>query len=326
MVLYALHKNETAYSFNHATAKQKTKINTGNRKMKTLTALNAILKDKHSVHSLITTSNPKVEKNAKALGIAGACLHLDPVFAVWVCSFAGLCKKLCLNKAGNPSHKVGKALARYSRTALVDNDEQLFLFALAIGIARYYRKAKKSGFKTVSFRPNATSDLLFETMFLTITPSMKPLLNRYGVRCRVGKQYTIFQLFPSIVFYDYSKVPVRFERELPKNYSLAFSLDGANNVDCAIEVLNAGGNVAIPFYSVPSEFTLIDSNGKAFTYPVYNGDNSDYRPSDPKAHIVGLKYKRVSNGESNENNGFIIERIAQSIAQQSKAQSIAVAK
>ncbi len=87
--------------------------------------------------------------------------------------------------------------------------------------------------------------------------------------------------FPTVQFYDYTKIPRPWRRTLP-NYHLTFSFSGANLTD-ALSALQHGINVAVVFQrQLPSTW-----NG----YPVINGDESDLRFIDAKGVIVGLKAK-----------------------------------
>jgi hypothetical protein len=252
---------------------------------------------------LITTANTKVEKNIKD-GFYTGVVHLLPDYDIErVCPFAGLCSKLCLTNAGNPAYLAGKLKARYARTALCFENRQLFLFYLAIDIARHCIDAAKLGLNP-AIRPNGTSDIPFESKAyrLLVTAAMMPLLARYGVNAEIGKAYTIFELFPEVQFYDYTKIYARLGRE-PENYHLTFSLDGQNNVNSAELALRRGYSVAIPFYTLPDSVEL---NGRI--YSVFDADKTDFRPLDPRGQIAGLKYKRNAGGKANNvNNGFIIE-------------------
>ena len=266
----------------------------------TLKALNAHLKAAHDVRAnILTTSNPKVEKNEK-LGKLGAILHLDPAFADWVCPFKGLCATGCLNVAGNPAHLTGKLNARRNRTALLENDYELFMFTVAVDIARKRRKAEKAGL-ALTMRLNGTSDIVWEAKRFTVRTWMLPLFAKYGIDAAAGLTVTLFDLFADVVFYDYTKVIARLRRPLPVNYHLTFSLDGHRNIDAAHEALVLGFNVAVPFYTVPARFEL-----GGFSFEVLDGDATDYRPADPAegGYIIGLKYKRV---RGFVNNGFIVD-------------------
>ena len=100
------------------------------------------------------------------------------------------------------------------------------------------------------------------------------------------ENYNLFEKFPMLQFYDYTKIQKRalkFARgEYPPNYHLTYSLN-EDNYDKAVEVLNEGGNIAVVFRKdLPDTFM-----GKK----VVNGDLHDLRYLDPKNVVVGLKAK-----------------------------------
>jgi hypothetical protein len=133
------------------------------------------------------------------------------------------------------------------------------------------KRAKRKGMKAAC-RPNGTSDILWELHL----PEM-------------------FEEFPNIQFYDYTKIENRFSRPLPLNYHLTFS-HSENNIDACFRVLNAGFNVAVVFNNLP---IAMEFGFQGF--PVCDADKSDYRPSDPKG-ISGLSIKAGVKDES----GFVV--------------------
>ena len=131
------------------------------------------------------------------------------------------------------------------------------------------------------FRLNLTSDLPWE----------KILLN--------GKN--VFDLFPNVQMYDYTKNSARMTAflagELPSNYHLTFSRSESNEplVDA---VLASGGNVAVVFRGeLPKQW-----KGKR----VVSGDESDLRFKDPKNVVVGLVEKGRAKKDSS---GFVVEPV-----------------
>ncbi len=88
--------------------------------------------------------------------------------------------------------------------------------------------------------------------------------------------------FPSVQFYDYTKIPRAWERSL-SNYHLTFSFSGSNLAE-SLDALAHGLNVAVVF---PTSSFPTSWHG----FPVVNGDASDLRFRDPKGVIVGLKAK-----------------------------------
>lgn len=142
---------------------------------------------------------------------------------------------------------------------------------------------KHKGTAIVTIRLNGTSDIPYENLRVF----------------EGGKN--IFEVFPKVKFYDYTKNYTRFDKVLPKNYTLTFSRSETNN-EKAMELLERGFNVAMVFDKTPKKYE---------GYKVINGDKDDLRFKDPKNVIVGLKYKNLtSNGANNKKafeSGFAIK-------------------
>jgi hypothetical protein len=117
----------------------------------------------------------------------------------------------------------------------------------------------------VTFRLNGTSDIRWEK-----------------IKVREGKN--IFELYPDVQFYDYTKNPKRFDDVLPANYDLNFSRSETNDKH-AMAILKKGYNVAMVFNKIPNEYE---------GFEVINGDETDLRFLDKKGVIVGLKYKSIT--------------------------------
>jgi hypothetical protein len=125
----------------------------------------------------------------------------------------------------------------------------------------------------------------------------------------------IFQQFPDIQFYDYTKHHKRMLRYLdarrglndatfPANYQLTFSRSENNWEQCE-QVLMAGGNVAVPFHVGRTKPLPQYWNG----FRVYNGDLTDLRPLDPQnGYIIGLRAK--GKGRADHESGFIVNPIS----------------
>ena len=107
---------------------------------------------------------------------------------------------------------------------------------------------------------------------------------------------TVFDLFPNVVFYDYTKI---FKRDVSKikNYSLTWSYSQANTwySDHYKTAIKNGLNIAVVFRKdLPKEFLNLK---------VINGDKDDLRFLDPKNVVVGLKAKGKAR---KDNSGFVI--------------------
>lgn len=118
----------------------------------------------------------------------------------------------------------------------------------------------------------------------------------------------VFERFPDIQFYDYTKIPTRIHAFLdgnfPKNYHLTFSRSEVNEDECR-KVLAKGGNVA-------TVFPVDQFPEKYLDHEVIDGDVSDLRFLDPRPCIVGLKAKNKFG--RHDQTGFVV-RISLPMAQ-----------
>jgi hypothetical protein len=222
---------------------------------------------------LLSTGNPKILKGT-AQGYNTYILHLAPadVSGYETCPkrTAG-CTAACLNTAGRGGmFKRGETTnviqeARKRKTRLFFENRGAFMLQLYLDIKKAIKQSEKLGLIPV-FRLNGTSDLAWE---------------KYEVQD--GKN--IFQMFPNVQFYDYTKILGRKVKAIP-NYHLTFSAADGNDADVAKAIVQ-GYNVATVFgikKTLPMPETYIG-------LPVFNGDDSDLRFLDPVGVIVGLYAK-----------------------------------
>lgn len=226
---------------------------------------------------LLTTRNAKTVKGEK-LGWTTYILYMTPAKqndkGVNLCPFASAgCLKSCLVGAGHGSmsnvEKGRRKRANYFVYAL-----PMFLEQLVAEITLIRMNHKMDGTK-FTVRLNGTSDIPYENI-------------------KVKGDKNIFQLFPDVQFYDYTKNPNRFKKALPKNYTLVFSRSEVNH-DTAVQLLKKGVNVAMVFDHLPETFE---------GFKVTNGDESDLRFLDEKGVIIGLKYKKLTGRGVNNQYAF----------------------
>ena len=252
----------------------------------------------HPINTLLADpdSNPKVAKNGKVVDVLTAPLHLAPFdlsgFQVCPQASAG-CAAACLHTAGNPAYMSQKDKSRKAKTVAYFKERDAFLALLVFEIAALVRKAKKRGMEP-GIRLNATSDLPWEIRKVTID----------------GNTMLLMDAFPSVSFYDYTKVTKRAiawaEGRMPANYHLTFSRTESNDDD-VIKVLSAGGNVAVVMDAKLYKASLANPH---HTYSAWapqtvtiDGDAHDYRPADPKGCIVALKAKGDAKHDAS---GFVL--------------------
>jgi len=231
-------------------------------------------------YKLLTTNNPKTIKGFKKYNnILTAIMHLRPV-STKICPFQDIasCKTACLNTAGRGGiFKKGENTnriqdARQRRTDMYLNHYDYFMELLHTEITKFcnycYNKGKKP-----AVRLNGTSDIQWEH--------------------KLYKDKNMFEHFPDVQFYDYTKIPTRKVSQY-KNYHLTWSYSEANPKYTAWYDKIAY-NIAVVF------------NG---AFPIYfkgrevvNGDESDLRFLDKDNVIVGLKAKGKARHDMS---GFVI--------------------
>lgn len=228
---------------------------------------------------LLSTANPKIQKGTK-LGYLSFILHLAPADLSGrnTCPKATAgCKAACLNTAGRGGmFRKGETTnmiqkARIRKTQYFYEARDYFMADLYADIQKGIKLATKLGLTPV-FRLNGTSDLSWE---------------KYTINDK-----NLFELFPTVQFYDYTKVLGRKVSQY-KNYFLIFSKADGNDSDVAEAILQ-GMNVAAVFDAVPEGYM-----GR----PVINADEHDLRFLDAKGVIAGLKAKGRA---KKDYSGFVI--------------------
>jgi hypothetical protein len=223
---------------------------------------------------LLSIGNPKVLKGMSQ-GYMTYILHLAPAdeSGYNVCAKAtDGCKKGCLNKAGRGGmFKKGETTnviqkARIRKTKYFFENRDAFMLDLVADIKRSIKQSFKKGLIPV-IRLNGTSDLSWEKYLVP------------------GTEMNLFQYFPFLQFYDYTKVLGRKVKAF-SNYHLTFSAADGNDVDVARAMFD-GYNIAVVF-GLKKGSPMPESYLGA---PVINGDESDLRFLDPKGVVVGLYAK-----------------------------------
>jgi hypothetical protein len=223
---------------------------------------------------LLSTANPKTQKGVK-YGYLTFVLHLAPadLSGHEVCAKRTPgCTAACLNTAGRGGmFKRGENTnaiqkARIRKTQYFFDNREEFMKDLVADINRAIKYASKQNLKPV-FRLNATSDLAWE---------------KYTI-----SGMTIFELFPDVQFYDYTKILGRKVAHI-KNYHLTFSRAECNQADVD-RALAAGMNVAAVYDRIPDN--------------MFSADDTDLRFLDPKVGIVALKAKGRAKKDTT---GFVI--------------------
>ena len=198
------------------------------------------------------------------------------------------CRLGCLATSGHAaieifSNKTNINDARIKKTKLFHEEKDFFMDWLIAEIKQSQMKAIKLGL-FFSVRLNCTSDIDWANV--------------------KHNNLNIFEIFPNIQFYDYTKQLTKLFNPIP-NYNLTLSYTGYNN-ELYEKMLAKGINLAVVF-NIKHENELPKS---FMNFPVINGDLTDYRVADAKGIVVGLKWKRIGN-KANEkqilNSVFVVQ-------------------
>ena len=229
-------------------------------------------------------TNAKTVKGEQ-LGFLTGILYLAPsdISGFNVCPMAKIaqCENACLYTSGRGAF-TSIQNARIKKTQYYFEDRQNFMLNLVLDINKGIKQAKKAGL-TLLIRLNGTSDIKWENVYFTYD----------------NKQTTIFDLFPTVQFYDYTKISNRVD--LPKNYDLTFSYSGVIQyqpyVKKAIDNQMRIATVFRKVEDIPTSFLGL---------PVVGGDNSDIRHLDDQNTIVALYAKGKA---KKDYSGFVVDTI-----------------
>ena len=243
------------------------------------------------------TNKPTIRKNllgfdtnaktvkGEQLGFLTGILYLAPstISGHQVCPMAKIaqCENACLYTSGRGAF-TSIQNARIKKTQYYFDDRQNFMLNLVLDIEKGIKQAKKAGL-TLLIRLNGTSDIKWENVEFTYD----------------NKQTNIFDLFPTVQFYDYTKISNRVD--LPKNYDLTFSYSGVMTFQKYVsKAINNKMRIATVFRSVediPTSFLGL---------PVVGGDNSDIRHLDDQNTVVALYAKGKA---KKDYSGFVVDTV-----------------
>jgi hypothetical protein len=234
--------------------------------------------------ALLSVSADAKTTKGETLGFLTGILYLAPATTTkWnTCSMAKIaqCDKACLYTAGRGA-MTSVQKARIAKTEWFFTERNTFMQQLVVDITKLINKARKQGLQPL-VRLNGTSDIRWEAVsFVDIN----------GV-----EQTNIFDVFPDVQFYDYTKDANR--KALPSNYDLTFSYSGVEGFQPFVDkAVSKGMRMAVVFrkeIDIPMTFKGIK---------VVSGDKSDVRHLDDDAVIVGLYAK----GQAKlDNTGFVV--------------------
>lgn len=232
---------------------------------------------KKSKNLLSISADSKTIKGEK-IGYLTGILYLAPAQTTKynTCAMAekAQCAKACLYSAGRGAFN-NVQQSRIDKTLYFYEARDEFMATLFKNIKALIKKAESKGLKPL-VRLNGTSDIRWENV---------PF-----------EGATIFEAFPNVQFYDYTKDANR--KDLPANYDLTFSYSGVSTFAPYVSKAQSKGmRMAVVFRKIEN----IPLTFKGIT--VVSGDNSDVRHLDDQGVIVGLYAKGAA---KRDNTGFVV--------------------
>lgn len=221
--------------------------------------------------SLLTTENAKTSKGTQ-YGYLTSILYMapsniaDPSISLCPMSKIAECHKACLYSAGRGKFSNVQE-ARIRKALFFIKDQARFMDLLVKDIYKAIARSKKLNLKPI-IRLNGTTDIMWE-------------------RIPTGTHANVFEQFPEVQFYDYTKLAIRLKTtaHIP-NYDLTFSYSGVQKYQKQVEMAQMNlenSRMAVVFRStIPTEW---------HGYKVVDGDSTDLRFLDEKNVVVGLKAK-----------------------------------
>jgi hypothetical protein len=232
---------------------------------------------KKSKNLLSIGVDAKTVKGEK-IGYLTGILYLAPatVTKYNTCAMAekAQCSKACLYSAGRGAFN-NVQQSRIDKTLYFFEAREEFMRTLFKNIVSLIKKAEKLGLKPL-VRLNGTSDIRWE-----IIPF---------------EGATIFEAFPNVQFYDYTKDANR--KDIPSNYDLTFSYSGVDSFAPYVEKAQSKGMRMAVVFRKESTIPVFFKGIK-----VVSGDNSDVRHLDDQGVIVGLYAKGAA---KHDKTGFVV--------------------
>lgn len=234
---------------------------------------------KKSKNLLSISADSKTIKGEK-IGYLTGILYLAPAQTTKynTCAMAekAQCAKACLYSAGRGAFN-NVQQSRIDKTLYFFESRDEFMLQLAKNISALIKKAHAKGLKPL-VRLNGTSDIRWESIQVANT----------GLN--------IFEFFPDVQFYDYTKDANR--KDLPVNYDLTFSYSGVESFKPYVfKAQSKGMRMAVVFRKESNIPTLFKG------IRVVSGDNSDVRHLDDQGVIVGLYAKGAAKRDTT---GFVV--------------------
>lgn len=230
--------------------------------------------------SLISTNSDAKTVKGQKLGFLTGVMYMMPDDTLCpVAKIAG-CRNACLVSAGRAAFTPGIGMSRAARTQFFHADRESFMALLLKEIQGVVNKARKTG-QIPAIRLNGTSDINWSNV--------------------VHDGKTVFEHFPDVQFYDYTKSPSILRAAAGEdNWSVVGSYSEASDqykelIKAASKKYNANLSVVFRTKKMPETFM-----GRK----VINGDETDLRFLDEEGVIVGLSAKGQAKHDAT---GFVVD-------------------
>lgn len=228
---------------------------------------------------LSVNADSKTVKGIKKGYLTGVMYMMPDDVLCPVAKLAG-CREACLVSAGRAAFTPGIGQARAGRTRFYFGNRDAFMTLLIVEIQALVRKAEKTGMIPV-VRLNGTSDVNWANV--------------------VHDGKTIFEHFPMVQFYDYTKSPsIVRAADSVGNWHVTASYSAASVKYSGMITAAAdkhGSNIAVVFRDKVMPETFLGRK-------VVNGDETDLRFLDESGVVVGLKAKGQAKRDIS---GFVVD-------------------
>ncbi len=246
-------------------------------------------------------ADAKTTKSRKRGYLTGICYFAPYNLSGYqVCPKASKgCSEACLGAhAGRVKFLPTIMDSRIAKTRLYMEDREEFMLRMVKDLVALERKALREGFEPLH-RPNGSSDIPYERVAIGSKAAQWINDNNIYAKFSVNAKMNIFEAFPHIRSYDYTKRPNR--KDLPSNYSLTFSLAEDNVQDAVVAFCN-GMNIAAVWRDELPEYLVLEGANGPVHIEVVNGDDHDARVDDPKGVCIGL----IAKGDAkHDTTGFV---------------------
>lgn len=170
-------------------------------------------------------------------------------------------------------------MSRLRKTLFFQQYQAEAIAMIKAEIKLFEARAAKQGF-VLLVRLNGTSDIRWEN-------------------------YGIVQAFPTVQFYDYTKLANR--KNVPANYDLTFSYSGVAAYQSQVKLaIAAGMRIAAVFDKRATVLAMLETKATFMGLQIVDGDDTDVRHIDPMGCVVALYAKGSAKRDVS---GFVVRHV-----------------